>query len=423
MLVLALISIATGLAPLYVIRLAISNFPVIDALPTTLLEIVILVTVFVWLCKKLTQSPVDVLNLFKKYLSPSILLFLFAAIASVIVSPDKRGALGVFKAYIVEPILLYIIIIDTIKKQNDWRWVFRAVMFSGVLVAGLAVAQHTLNYLPTSSNLYKILRNSIIFAPYEAKQDRVHAFYNTANAVGLYIGPLLALSFSQVKRPFSERVWFKDVGWIALTGFYLVAIVLSRSAGALVASTVVLLFLPLIRYDPVLLKKLAKALLIAVLVISILLPVVGSYINPKEVVADDRYTNNTIRLRFCLWEGAGKLLLDRPLTGAGLSGFKEQYSNIYYTCDSEPLEYPHNILLNAWTELGFLGAVSFFVIIWQLMNKRLSLQESWKPYLPLILALVYMLVHGLVDVPYFKNDLSLQFWIIAALIEAKGKTK
>jgi hypothetical protein len=26
-------------------------------------------------------------------------------------------------------------------------------------------------------------------------------------------------------------------------------------------------------------------------------------------------------------------------------------------------------------------------------------------------------VLGLVDVPYFKNDLSLEFWVIAALIE------
>jgi hypothetical protein len=27
-----------------------------------------------------------------------------------------------------------------------------------------------------------------------------------------------------------------------------------------------------------------------------------------------------------------------------------------------------------------------------------------------------LLIHGLVDVPYFKNDLSLLFWLIVALI-------
>jgi hypothetical protein len=32
-----------------------------------------------------------------------------------------------------------------------------------------------------------------------------------------------------------------------------------------------------------------------------------------------------------------------------------------------------------------------------------------------LLALVAVIVHGLVDVPYFKNDLSLEFWTLLAL--------
>ncbi len=32
-----------------------------------------------------------------------------------------------------------------------------------------------------------------------------------------------------------------------------------------------------------------------------------------------------------------------------------------------------------------------------------------------LLALVGIVIHGLVDVPYFKNDLSLEFWTLMAI--------
>ena len=41
---------------------------------------------------------------------------------------------------------------------------------------------------------------------------------------------------------------------------------------------------------------------------------------------------------------------------------------------------------------------------------------GWRPYhLGVLLALIAVIVHGLVDVPYFKNDLSLEFWTLVAV--------
>ena len=41
---------------------------------------------------------------------------------------------------------------------------------------------------------------------------------------------------------------------------------------------------------------------------------------------------------------------------------------------------------------------------------------SWRPLqLGVLLALMGIIVHGLVDVPYFKNDLSLEFWVLLGL--------
>jgi len=46
-------------------------------------------------------------------------------------------------------------------------------------------------------------------------------------------------------------------------------------------------------------------------------------------------------------------------------------------------------------------------------------EADWRPiFLGLLLAMLAILVHGLVDVPYFKNDLSLEFWVLAGLVAA-----
>ena len=84
--------------------------------------------------------------------------------------------------------------------------------------------------------------------------------------------------------------------------------------------------------------------------------------------------------------------------------------------------YPHNIFLNFWTELGLAGMVLFAWIIGRFVYLGLKLlkQESDQKgiILGLICAMVVIFVHGLVDVPYFKNDLAVVFWVLLAMLGA-----
>jgi O-antigen ligase len=125
-----------------------------------------------------------------------------------------------------------------------------------------------------------------------------------------------------------------------------------------------------------------------------------------------------------LWEGTRDLFLDRPVFAAGLSGFKELYAQKYFTCDAEPLEYPHNWVLNFWAETGILGLAAFILLLVSYFRTVAQyLSDPKKQWLALgfIAAMVYWLVHGLVDVPYFKNDLSLEFWVIVGLAGSLGR--
>jgi O-antigen ligase len=86
--------------------------------------------------------------------------------------------------------------------------------------------------------------------------------------------------------------------------------------------------------------------------------------------------------------------------------------------------YPHNIFLNFWVELGLLGMMLFTWIIGRYLYCAIKLFGAKKEkneasrfiVLGLGAAMIAILVHGLVDVPYFKNDLAVFFWLLIAFL-------
>jgi O-antigen ligase len=160
------------------------------------------------------------------------------------------------------------------------------------------------------------------------------------------------------------------------------------------------------------------------------------------------------QVRKAQWAETWQMLKDdnRIITGAGLANYQkaiEPYHvpGIFYNDGTDkdfrlhvvfnddykrkvwrPVEiylYPHNIILNFWTELGLVG-VLLFVWIFALVIYYLSLiiyhSKKNKDNAGLFLALgilgafIVIIVHGLVDVPYFKNDLACIFWVLIALL-------
>lgn len=397
------LSLTILLAPLYVIRFKIGSYH------STLLEVLIGLTVMLWLFEKIRARN---LKLRASIFQLPIILFLFAAAISVVVSPDKRAALGIFKAYFVEPILVFLIIKDVVRSKRDWWLVFYALVLSGLWIALLTIFQGLTGQLP--------------FAPHEAAQGRAHAVYNTANAVGLYLGPIAAIVLGVSVLPSLTL----NILYFALMGF---ALIFTKSLGALIALLVVILCLATLAavlHRPVLAERsgrVGKPLFLTMIILS--LAGLGwfffniSSFTPQVSNSHVRKSNDTLQFRLCLWEGTRNLLLERPIFGAGLSGFKELYSQKYFTCDVEPLEYPHNWILNFWTETGILGLAGFVFLLsvyFRLIKAHLiNERERWLS-LGFLAAMVYWLIHGLVDVPYFKNDLSLELWVVVGLVEALG---
>lgn len=113
------------------------------------------------------------------------------------------------------------------------------------------------------------------------------------------------------------------------------------------------------------------------------------------------------------------MLSDRPIFGAGLNGYQTALAPYHTHPEYEIFQYPHQIALNTWTELGLLGLVAFALLVVQVIRHSPTFPLSGSSTLA-TLALLETSIHGLADVPYFKNDLSAMTWLLIAIIAANA---
>ncbi len=159
-------------------------------------------------------------------------------------------------------------------------------------------------------------------------------------------------------------------------------------------------------------RKLLKSTLVVAVVAAI---VVFSVPNFRYRILLPFHGEKSSVARFSLWNTGWKMVKDSPVLGKGLLGFSNNW--YAYNTDSGLQHYPapHNIVLNFWIDTGLLGLMSFFCLL-ILAAVRFVKERNNMYKLGLLLACVALVVHGLVDIPYFKNDLALVFWMLFAFI-------
>jgi O-antigen ligase len=335
-------------------------------------------------------------------------LFVLAAVVALSTSYDLIGGLGIFKAYILEPVLFYYALSFVSKKQG-YRFIINSLIISACWLVGLGFLQKVFGLA--------------VFAPIEQQQGRITAVYNSANSLALYLGPLALLTFSRffvlsANRPF--KYWYLIVFSLIMLVFYF-----TKSRGGLLAMigalSVFTFAVVTIKYQLVRKYWLIAPTIVGVCLLAFFIYMYNNYDFFRIDYSRPYTEGDTLQIRYFIWGGTVNLLKDHFVFGAGLNGFKTLYSNQYRPVQyQEQFQYPHNILLTFWTEMGILGLFSFLLIMVNLYSMLIrNLIKSSSPILgaALLGVLSYWVLHGMVDVPYFKNDLSIEFWVIAALIE------
>jgi len=378
-----LMALALAALPLYVVR------PHLGPLPTTLLELLLLLALAVGGLAYWSQLPWR-----NPYLLPGLLLLLGASLGVVFTASTHIKALGIWKAYFAEPMAAAVVIAAIARVRQRAR----------LLLAGLAVA----GAVSALANLGVDVRH-LMQGTFSTTTPPV-AIYNSANDVSLFLEPLSALALALAV--YSDR---RDERLVAgaLYLLFAAAIVVSLSRGGWLALGAETLFVFL--FHPWRWRVLGALLALALAALG----ASGKVRHRVLVELNFHSPDNTIALRGALWRSSLNMLSHRPLTGAGLDGFKYALAPYRAPDYHENLIYPHDLFLNFWSETGLIGLAA---VVWLLAQAVRTLRAGLNsgPWARLLAigtgaALVGFCLHGLVDVPYFKNDLALVFWSMLAI--------
>jgi putative inorganic carbon (hco3(-)) transporter len=405
----ALFILVCGL-PAYIVR-----FSVLGALPMTLLEVMILVVGAVWLVRLMRLfgderqaylAPLrDLLGM--RWLAAAIGVFLAAAIISTSISVVPLAAIGVLKAFILEPLLVGAVVLSEIRRREDLRLIVAGLGLSAVAVSVFAVAQWVFAFglIPPWDGIVEPIRAT--------------SFYRFPNAIGLFVAPIAVL-FSAFVLAWLER-GVVSVRWVVFAvGVVVVSVAgmfAAMSRGALLATIVGVLVVGLLGR--------LRLVVMGVFIVGLVLAMLYSPIR-TEVVSVFSGEDVSTDVRSVLWVGSWRIVQVHPVFGIGFSSFPFVYEEFKEARHVELLQYPHFIVLNFWLEMGLLGLLSFFAVVCWVVRR--GVEVGRRVHLPvvddfdravvlgLVGCMVAIVAHGFVDVPYFKNDLAVQFWLLVSLM-------
>ena len=389
-----------ALLPTYLIRFRIGPFP------TTLLEIILLAAIAILIIHSFCHPRENggpekkIKNVFLHFLDSRLrgndkllfigsILIIVATIIGIVVAPDHRAALGIAKAYFWEPMLLAWLLIAAKPDRNK---ITKAAIYGFGLSALVIIVYGLIQYV-----------HPALIPPTWMAERRITSVFDYPNAAALYLAPLVPLALAV---PF---------GFI-FSLFAFLIIILAKSAGGLIAIAAALFFLGIVNK-----KTRLPSIVIAIIVASVVIFTPAAGLRDQILMRDW-----SGRVHQIGWTESLAMLHDHPLFGAGLDAFKTVVAPYHHAQGVEIFQYPHDIFLTVWSELGLLGLAGFAcIMIWFFKNGITpplpspivgeEVKKRWANKF-LVAAMIAILVHGLVDVPYFKNDLAMMFWLFIVLM-------
>lgn len=375
------------LLPLYLVRFKISWIPV------TLLELMIYGLFLLWLVQKMVALRPCLQNTDRMGV-PILLIFLGVTIATLF-STDIQTSAGIWKGLFLVPLIFLVVLIDNLKNSKQVKQVMLALFLSGAGVSLIA--------------FFYWLNKNLTY------DGRLQAFYLSPNHLAMYLSPCLIIGLALWQ--FAKKRWQK-IFLVTCYTLYAICLYLTYSFGAWLGMIVALIFIITASGQK---KKVVFCLLTSLVILLVICVLFNQTTNQKlQSFLDFSYPS--LKSRLVIWQSAWEIIKDHPLVGIGPGMFQKYYLD-YQEKFKPYLEWavpqPHNIFLAFWLQTGLLG---FFGFLWLIavffrQTRRSQIPNTKYQILNTILvaSMFYILIHGLVDTPYWKNDLAVVFWLIIAL--------
>ena len=399
--------------PLYVIRFSVFG------VPSTILEIMIYILFFVWVlngvhsleCNKSWFKQTNFIHTFcdlggllskNKILLVGIVLLFFGLIISTFNSIDLRTSLGIFKGWFFDPFLFFIVFVNVIKKDKQIILSLKSWIFSGVIVSLISI--------------FYLLNSELTF------DGRLRAFFLSPNYLAMYLSPvfLITLFFLLNKKVFNTPV--RRIGrQCSISSIFLIIISIplffTYSYGAFLGIFMGALY--------IFRNQVSSTRNLVSVYVSLLIIVLAGFIfissNKFDQIIDSE-NRSSFHSRLIIWNTSKEIIKDNPIFGIGPGTFQEAYLSYAERFDKPYLEWavpqPHNIFLAFYLQTGLIGFSGFVLILfWFFKCNYYNCRNEAPFYLYGVInvLMIYVLIHGLLDTTYWKNDLSLMFWLIIGM--------
>lgn len=365
--------------PFYILRFNIG--PV----PTTVLEVLIylsfLFALFSGKISKVSQTAAVIASG----------LLVIAALLGVYLDPDKMAALGLWKAYFFDGLLLFIIALSLDEKEKSEA--IDTLIACGFIAAILAIVLYVLHGGTVDGRMLDL--------------DRI-----SPNYLAMFLTPVVWLIFGQIAKN-KKGTWLYLPSLVAV----MIAILATGSRGALVGALGGALVFALKRIGDL---KGSRITFAKIFVVFVVLGLISSAWFFRPTLGTHDRTGSSSNIRFYIWQTSLEIIKNKPL-GVGLSNYQKYFTELtkdrtnYLAYIAPQALTAHNLYLHL-----YLATTPFALILFVLL---ICVSKFWRVEAGLVAAIASVLIYGLVDTPFFRNDLSAFFWIVLGLATIRIKNK
>lgn len=365
--------------PAYLLHLTITG------IPTTILELSLYALGLAVLLSLLAHRLDRRWPRFPKTLLVLLAVWAIAWAVATIGASDHRAALGALKAWLVDAYIFGGLLALLIRSERERRQLLQVALISGVIVAVAGFYEY-------------------VFRHASLQDGRLSSFFHPVpNYAAMYLAPLIVIGLAALLMKYIRPRW-----WIAV-GVIIVALAMTFSYGGYMSlgagSIIIWLTLPKGGLK-------TKLLIGGVVAAGLIVIMLSTTKNFAEHFTNADRTSGLVRQQ--IWVTSWALIQQRPVLGLGPNNFEAAYRRELPKHYFPPLEWlvaqPHNLALALWLETGLLGLLTFAALC------CCYVRTVWRNFLPRpdqraaavasMAALTAILIHGLVDTPYFKNDLA-----------------
>ncbi|MFA6159885.1 MAG: O-antigen ligase family protein [Parcubacteria group bacterium] len=371
-----LIYLAVFFLPLYLVKIKIG------ILPTNVLEIIILGIFLLWVfTDKEKIKAREFFVEYKRYVIFSGAMFL-GILLSTFFSGNHIESWGIIKSWFLVPLILFFLTGRIVEKEKINN-IFLVYFFSATCVAIISLGYLILNQL--------------------TYDGRLAGIFNSPNYLAMYLAPAIIIALEQARDAKLKKLS------ILFLPFILVAFYLTFSYAGWASVIIAIFGINLIK-NKISFKKIG-------IIIAIFLLLFLSQLNSKKLtdilLANPR---SSLSSRSMIWQASQKMIENNFVFGIGPGNFQKtylEYQKFYPPYLEWAVPNPNNLYLTWWLYGGIFGVIGFFGLVFFFLRDVLEKSKK-EPRQVLFVALgitLVILIHGIFDTTYFKNDLAIVFWL------------